>query len=442
LGEVLETNLVPGLNECFVAIGAALNTLCVQFVLVAEVDLEGGLDATQLEGYPLNPLQRAGLVKVIRYIFEECGFDPPTLGCKLPAPKAKAATEPPTRAQQTEEAPADQLVSLSDVLDQAARGTAKLMTFTELAACRARYAEVAGDHPQEEHTPSAEQLSALRAVLVTGKAPYADFGVWGPYGSRLARFRKTEAAVFVGNELVHKRADGPESFESWLSAWELFSVAMVSLNAASIGTMNRYKNGLVQLHKLFPKMWPIMATTDVIVRSERWGRLREQIETNVTMGAAPIGWDPARPWDCVVSQSAYGRDGLNATWWQSHFVLPCTLAHSAGVAASTIRDIEGYPTGGSTGSSSQQHKPPPKGQPAKSAPIPPAGADNEICLNYNSRSGRCAKDGPCAMRRQHKCDVCGGNHRSIDVHGGPAEKHGKKGQKRFYPAQGGDQKRR
>ena len=50
---------------------------------------------------------------------------------------------------------------------------------------------------------------------------------------------------------------------------------MDSLNAARIGTMNRYKNGLVQLHKLFPNMWPVMSTTDVIIRSERWGRLRE-----------------------------------------------------------------------------------------------------------------------------------------------------------------------
>ena len=160
LGEVLEANPIPGLNELFVAMGAALNTFCIQFVMVAEVDLEGGLDATLLEGYPLNPLQRAGLVNIIRNIFGECGYDLPTLGCKLPAPKAKAAPEPPKRATATEEVPPDQLVAISDVLDQAARGTAKLMTFTELAACRARYAEVAGDHHRKSipHQRSSSQL--------------------------------------------------------------------------------------------------------------------------------------------------------------------------------------------------------------------------------------------------------------------------------------------
>ena len=144
----------------------------------------------------------------------------------------------------------------------------------------------------------------------------------------MARFRKTDAAVFVGNELVQRRTDGPANFDPWLSSWELFAVAMVSLGACSLGTMNRYRSGLVQLSKLFPKMWPIMHTTDVVLRSERWGRLREQIEASVSMGAAVMGYDPSRPWDAVIAQSAYGREGLNATWWQSHFILPCMLSPS------------------------------------------------------------------------------------------------------------------
>jgi len=162
------------------------------------------------------------------------------------------------------------------------------MSYAELAACRNQYLLAAGDHPTEECTPIAEQLSALRHVIKSGKPPYADFGVWGPYGSRLARFRKTDATTVVNNELVHRRSDGPATFECWLSAWDLYAVAMISLDAATIGTMNRFRSGMVQLNKLFPKMWPVMATTDVILRTERLSRIREQIETTLTFGG-PLG---------------------------------------------------------------------------------------------------------------------------------------------------------
>ena len=293
------------------------------------------------------------------------------------------------------------------------------MTYAELAACRAVYYAVAGDHPAEEHTPSAEQLSALRGLLATGRVPFADFGIWGPYGARLARFKKTDAAVFVGGELVHKRTDGPTTFECWLSAWDLFSVAMVSLGAATLGTMNRYRGGMVQLMKLFPNMWPVLATTDIVLRLERWGWLREQLEATIAMGAPALNFSSTRPWDAVISQSSYGREGLNATWWQSHFVLPCTLSSSTAAASNKIRDIEGYAgTGAQSSQGAGQPRNPKIRTPAPPPPpAAPAAAASEICKNYNTRSGRCAKDGAkCCMGRIHKCDVCGANHRGIDHH--------------------------
>ena len=132
-------------------------------------------------------------------------------------------------------------------------------------------------------------------MINSGRTPYTDVGIWGPFGARLAGFRKTETATFVGNELVHRRADRPATFECWLAAWDLFAAAMVSIDAASLGTLNRYRGGLVQLTKLFgPSMWPILVTTDVVVRTERWGRLREQIEANMAIGAPVPGYSRAR----------------------------------------------------------------------------------------------------------------------------------------------------
>ena len=209
----------------------------------------------------------------------------------------------------------------------------------ELALCRSRYEFATWCPPSDELTPTSEQLAALRATLQSGKVPYADFAIWGPYGSRLARFKKTDAQVFVGNALVTKRVDGPASFEAWCSAWDLFSVAMISLGAARVGTLMKYKSGMLQLMRLFPKFWGVLHTSDIIVRTERWSKLREQLETIVVMEAAPPGYSNEMPWDTVIAQSAYGADSLNAGWWRTHFELPCTLASSPGGASGMIREV-------------------------------------------------------------------------------------------------------
>ena len=127
--------------------------------MLAETDLAGGLDNFDP---PLVPFQRGAIVEVIRKVFCDYGFEIPQMGCALPVPRPKAQEPQPTQhtapSEQTAVAdPAgDQVIALSDVIDQSLRGTAKFMGFSELALCRKRYFEAAGNHPAEEHTPSAE----------------------------------------------------------------------------------------------------------------------------------------------------------------------------------------------------------------------------------------------------------------------------------------------
>jgi len=327
-------------------------------------------------------------------------------------------------------------VALADVVDQASRAHTKPLTFTELTICRNRYVAAAGCAPPDEQTPSAEQLAALRALIASGRVPYVDFAVWGPYGARVARFKKTEAAIFVGNTIVQKRVDGPTSFDAWLASWDLFTVAMVSLGAARLGNLMKYRAGMVQLTRLFPAHWSVLQTTDMILRSERWGRIREGIESCIVMGGTPPGFDPLNPWDLVIACSSYGAGGANTEWWQSHFVLPCTVNAGAAPAANMIKAIEGYP-GGHPSSSSSGSTDRPRADKAPRADKTPRAGAGEVCTNYNTGTGDCAKPGPCKHGRRHVCDVCGGFHRRV-------EKHVKQDQgwnKRSWK-QGGDAKRR
>ena len=54
------------------------------------------------------------------------------------------------------------------------------------------------------------------------------------------------------HKLVTQRIDGPDTYEAWESAWDLFTNAMISLVEADLGTLNGYKRGIEQLHTLLP----------------------------------------------------------------------------------------------------------------------------------------------------------------------------------------------
>ena len=77
---------------------------------------------------------------------------------------------------------------------------------------------------------------------------------------------------------------------------------MVSLGAVSIHTMRAYKAGIKKLYALFPSHWPVILTTDIIVRSELWGTLKEDADEE-----RPEGYDPTRPMGLGDSQFSLRR---------------------------------------------------------------------------------------------------------------------------------------
>ena len=223
----------------------------------------------------------------------------------------------------------------------------------------------------------------------------------------MAKFRRTEAAVWVAGSYVTKSLDGPNTYDAWEESWSLLSVAMVSLGEATPGTMNAYGSGIKTLLTLFPGKWGQIAAADMVVRSERWCRLREYAERT-----SPLGFSRKMPWDWVISNSAFGREGLNASWWQLNFILPSSLNVSVPV-------VEGMPRPGA----SHTERPNPKQNPKQNNSN--QSSNKEICQNYNNRQGACAGNGPCPAGRLHSCSQCPKGHRACDHH------DGKKGENRY-----------
>ena len=100
----------------------------------------------------------------------------------------------------------------------------------------------------------------------------------------------------------------------------LFSVAMMSLDEASMGGLVLHAKGIEILHTLYLEHWTFLLTTDIIVRTERWARIGEIYDLN-----PPAAYNPQKPWDLVIGGAAYAADnGPLAQWWNNHYVLPCT----------------------------------------------------------------------------------------------------------------------
>ena len=89
----------------------------------------------------------------------------------------------------------------SEVLDQMDDGTYEPLEPDARKQMRTRHRDVTGGNPLAASRPTAQQLGALKSRVEAGDAPYTDFAVFGPYGSRLSKIRKFEAQVFVDGEL-------------------------------------------------------------------------------------------------------------------------------------------------------------------------------------------------------------------------------------------------
>jgi hypothetical protein len=397
-----------GLSEFLANLGADTRTPTNIFLNIPEESFVGALADTLIEDTPLTGVERSVIITAVQSAFITCGRIAPRLGTTGVAAAAVPASAPTAAAPLALQPDADfaaEPVHLNTVVDQNLRGTTRRLSYTEVRDHRLFYEAVSGCPPPDCSLPSAEQLAGLRGLLASGRVPYVDFAVWSPLGPRLARFRRTEASVLIGGAFVTRNLEAPPSFAAWEESWALFSVAMVSLNAAAPGSLNCYLAGIKQLLKLFPARWSVIAGVDLVVRSERWLRLREDAER-----VPPAGFSQAAPWDHVIRTSAYGQGGVSETWWTANLVLPLTVG--APLA------LEGLPTS----SSSSAPRPPSPRSSATRAPKrarqagTPRAISADFCQNWNNRRGACQGDGPCASGRPHRCEVCGGSHRAADVH--------------------------
>ena len=109
-----------------------------------------------------------------------------------------------------------------------------------------------------------DQLSVLGALTRVGIAPYADFGVWKPFGQRAAKNLK-----FTSHFLDHtgawrcKEIPGPDCFSTWEACWRVFRTAAIMCDVATPAVLDRYAARFRERMDRFSDSWHLCVLSTV-----------------------------------------------------------------------------------------------------------------------------------------------------------------------------------
>ena len=217
-------------------------------------------------------------------------------------------------------------VKMSQVINQADEEEVEMMTSQQVTAAYDNYVNKTGGFPPEDEELSAEQITTLDALYKSGRAPYTDFSVWGPYQHRIQKKMKLKGMRFNGaGELVPIEMFGPADFESWRECYQVFRTGSIMFDQISPAKLDRYEKLIRQYHERYGRAcWPIIYQADVRARLEESERVRRQgREAHDTARRAGLThpYDPNKPWDWVWSTLTMQVLGF----WHKEVVEPCML---------------------------------------------------------------------------------------------------------------------
>ena len=204
-----------------------------------------------------------------------------------------------------------------------------MLTPSELRKLRANYEECTGTTVPSDARPSDHQLSAMANHVKEQPnghraPPFAEFAIFGPFGVRSAKLRTFHAHVLSREGTwQQKLLTGPSSFAAWNASWRVYAATLVMLGLAKPGQLDNYRNGIGRLDKLFPQDWATIAAYEEELRSERLGRLyQEVVEGSVTL---PTGMSMdkfiAQPWGVLLNECRFSYlQGPLADWWREREV--------------------------------------------------------------------------------------------------------------------------
>ena len=299
-------------------------------------------------------------------------------------------------------------VRIAQTLNQAIDQEVAMLPESKLADLRKYFIDVIGDEPLQRVDATDAQLTALSFVVECGLAPYADFGVFGPHGTRQEK-RMRFAQHFQDTTGKWRAVEqvGPPNIEVWRQCWETFTVAAVTLKIARPAALARYAQKFEERCTRYSRAWHLCVRADNRCRAEFWTaeRRRQQRFAEAHPDLAAV--DATMPWNSVIKESAD-----NVEFWLNELQEPALLYGQA-------REDPGPPSRdwvrkGEKGKGKGGQKGDPRGN-----RYAVNESDVVICLNFNRETCR-ATD----CKRAHQCNICLGPHPAAKC---PKFKKNKKG---------------
>ena len=285
-------------------------------------------------------------------------------------------------------------VRIAQTLNQAIDQEVAMLPEAKLADLRKFFIEIIGDEPLQRVDATDAQLTALSFVVECGLAPYADFGVFGPHGTRQEkRMRFAQHFQDTTGKWRAVEQPGPPNIEAWRQCWETFTVAAVTLKVARPAVLARYAQKIEERCTRYSRAWHLCVRADDRCRAEFWAaeRRRQQRFAEAHPDLAAV--DATMPWNSVIKESAD-----NVEFWLNELQEPALLY-------AQVREDPG-PQGrdwarkGERSKGKGGHKGDTRGYRYSATE-----SDLVICLNYNRKGCRYAE-----CKRAHQCNICLGHH--------------------------------
>ena len=127
--------------------------------------------------------------------------------------------------------------------------------------------------PLETEESTAAQLAACKRRLRLGGSPACDYGVLGPYWSRIERYTKFQAVIkeLSGKERTVE-VTGPNALDVWESCHQVFKALALACKMANISTLDNCKAKFKERAAEYPYQWGLAMAADVTCRVELWPR--------------------------------------------------------------------------------------------------------------------------------------------------------------------------
>ena len=167
-------------------------------------------------------------------------------------------------------------IKLSAVINQDDDYDVDILDESTVANAYAKYTKRIGAFPRPEEELSQEQLTGLHSLFKSGRAPYVDMAVWGPYHHRLQRKRRLKGVrLNQYGEIQTLELTGPSDFEAWRECYAVFKVGAIMFEEITPARLDAYEKHIRNYHERYGRgCWALIYQADVRARLENSERLR------------------------------------------------------------------------------------------------------------------------------------------------------------------------